>query len=137
MNALLDTGFLYALFDVTDNNHEAVVAALDKISLRLLLPDIVLVELAYLLQARLGHETMRYCLELIQEGPLEIVHLLPADLKRSVEILNDYADINLDFVDAGLVAMAERLQICHILTTDRRDFQIIQPQHCHFFTLYP
>jgi len=137
MNALLDTGFLYALFDAADSRHQAVVSTLDDIAMRLLLPDIVLVELAYLLQARLGHRTMRMCLKRIQDGPLELVHLLPSDIDRSLELLHIYADMQLDFVDAGIVAMAERLRICHILTTDRKDFDIIRPRHCPFFTIYP
>ena len=137
MIALLDTGFLYALFDAADAQHRAVVASLDDLAAQLLLPDIVIVELAYLLNIRLGHQTMRSCLERLQHGPIEIVHLLPIDIDRSIELLHVYADIHLDFVDAGLVAMAERLQICHILTTDRRDFQIIRPKHCQFFSLIP
>jgi len=137
MNALLDTGFLYALFDAADRHHQEVISALDSLSMNLLLPDIVLVELAYLLQVRLGHREMRLCLERIQDGPLELVQLLPTDIDRGIALLHTYADIKLDFVDASIVAMAERLQICHILTTDRKDFQIIRPKHCQFFTLHP
>jgi len=137
MNALLDTGFLYALFDASDAHHRAVLAVLDRIDMHLLLPDIVLVELAYLLSARLGHRAMRTSLDRLQQGPLEIAYLLPTDISRSIELLHAYADIHLDFVDAGVVAIAERLGICHILSTDQRDFQIIRPKHCRFFTLYP
>ena len=137
MIALLDTGFLYALFDASDAQHEAVTAALDDITMQLLLPDIVLVELSHLLRIRLGHRHMRSCLKRLQSGPLELVHLLPADINRSIELLDVYADIQLDFVDAALVSIAERLLIEHIFTTDRRDFRIIRPKHTRFFTIHP
>ncbi len=41
------------------------------------------------------------------------------------------------FVDASIVAMAERLKICGILTTDRRHFAAVKPEHCKEFTLLP
>jgi predicted nucleic acid-binding protein len=48
-----------------------------------------------------------------------------------------YADTHLDFVDASLVAMAERLNIHRILTLDRRDFTIIRPKHYPHFEILP
>jgi predicted nucleic acid-binding protein len=56
---------------------------------------------------------------------------------RSAEILRQYADANLDFVDALIVATAERLNIKRLLTLDRRDFQLIRPKHCASFELLP
>jgi len=56
---------------------------------------------------------------------------------RSAEILRLYADANLDFVDALIVATAERLNITRVLTLDRRDFQLIRPKHCVSFELLP
>ena len=41
------------------------------------------------------------------------------------------------FVDASLVAVAERLKIDTIATTDRRHFQIIRPKHTRAFNLVP
>ncbi len=55
MMALVDTGFLYALFDAADRRHQAVVATLDNTTMQLLLPDIVIVELSHLLKMRPGH----------------------------------------------------------------------------------
>lgn len=39
------------------------------------------------------------------------------------EILEQYADSQLDFTDAALVTIAERLNITRVHTLDRRDFQ--------------
>jgi len=59
------------------------------------------------------------------------------DMARIVEILKQYADANIGFVDASLVAVSERLRITTIFTTDRRHFSLINPAHCSAFTLLP
>ena len=59
------------------------------------------------------------------------------DYLRCGEILRQYSDADLDFVDALIVAVAERLNITRLLTLDRRDFQIIRPKHCSSFELLP
>jgi hypothetical protein len=45
--------------------------------------------------------------------------------------------LKIDFVDALIVAMAERLNITRLLTFDRRDFQLLRPKHCVSFELLP
>jgi predicted nucleic acid-binding protein len=52
-------------------------------------------------------------------------------------ILEQYADSQLDFADAAIVAIAERLNITRVYTLDRRDFSIIRPSHCDYFELLP
>jgi predicted nucleic acid-binding protein len=49
--------------------------------------------------------------------------------------LRQHAEIG--FVDATLVAIAERLKLTTIATTDRRHFSRIQPAHVRAFTLLP
>ena len=136
MIALVDTGFLYALFDAGDAQHRDAVQTLQTPGLELLLPDTVIVELAYLLQARLGHARMRFYLKNLL-ADLVLVTLEPDDLPRINALLAEYADANLDFVDASIVALAERLHVRHILTVDRRDFLIVRPKHTPFFTILP
>jgi len=62
---------------------------------------------------------------------------LQQDYSRSADILRQYADANLDFIDALIVAIAERLNIKRLLTLDRRDFQLIRPKPCVSFELLP
>jgi uncharacterized protein len=59
------------------------------------------------------------------------------DYLRSAEILRQYSDAKLDFVDTLIVAIAERLNITRVLTLDRRDFQLIRPKHCSAFEILP
>jgi len=59
------------------------------------------------------------------------------DFLRTAELLDQYADTRVDFVDCTVVAIAERLKIARILTVDRRDFSIIHPKHVEYFELLP
>ena len=62
---------------------------------------------------------------------------VPADVARCAELIDQYADSDIGFVDASIVAVAERLAITHILTLDRRHFGMLRPRHCSYFTLVP
>ena len=137
MTALLDTSFLLAMTNAKDHNHPRVLAVAENLNDTLILPVTVLPEVSYLIGSRLGHSVMRQFLrELVAENViLETVTL--ADLERVLQILDTYADTRLDFVDATIVALAERLKITRILTLDRRDFTIIRPQHCSYFEILP
>ena len=74
--------------------------------------------------------------DLITTAP-HIENLTPTDYIRIAEVLDTYADLRLDFVDASILAIAERLNIRHILTLDRRDFSVIRPRHCEYLELLP
>jgi predicted nucleic acid-binding protein len=60
-----------------------------------------------------------------------------ADLRRIGEILEHYADSRLDFVDAAIIAIAERRDVTRVLTLDHRDFAMVRPQHCAHFEILP
>ncbi|HXG69803.1 MAG TPA: PIN domain-containing protein, partial [Gemmatimonadaceae bacterium] len=57
------------------------------------------------------------------------------DLTRAAELLEQYPAIG--FVDATVVAIAERLKLSSIATTDRRHFASIVPKHVKSFELVP
>lgn len=63
--------------------------------------------------------------------------LTEEDVSRIGDILEEYQDSRVDFVDASVMAMAERLNLTIILTLDCRDFSLYRPQHCTAFTLLP
>jgi predicted nucleic acid-binding protein len=68
---------------------------------------------------------------------VQVESITPADLLRVRQILEKHADNQLDFTDAAIVAIAERLAINRVYTLDRRDFSIIRPKHCDYFELFP
>lgn len=136
MTALLDTGFLFAILDEDDQMHESCRDAL-LAEQNVLLPDVVIPELAYLILRDLGYAVLVEFLNSIILGELEIVQTTNKDLARSNEILLKYADSKIDFVDCVIMAMAERLKIDRILTVDLRHFRMFRPAHCPAFKLLP
>lgn len=65
------------------------------------------------------------------------MHFTPDDLARCVTLLKTYDDAAIGFVDASIAAIAERLKITTILTTDRRHFSIITGTDARPYTLLP
>jgi hypothetical protein len=137
MTAILDTSFLFALADQSDLNHQRVLAVAQAVNETLVLPIIVLPEICYLIASRLGHQAMRHFLSTLTPDAVQFETLTTEDMIRVQKILEQYADNHLDFTDAGIVAIAERLLITRVYTLDRRDFSIIRPQHCDYFDLFP
>ncbi len=136
MAALIDTGFLLAVLDASDDLHEACVAALEK-ELEPLLPDVVLSELAYMILRELGPSTLATFLNALANGEIGLTHITAEDIARSSELIVQYADNRIDFVDCAVAAFAERLNIQKILTVDQRHFRVFRPKHCDAFILSP
>ncbi|MGD1908639.1 MAG: type II toxin-antitoxin system VapC family toxin [Leptolyngbyaceae cyanobacterium] len=138
---------------------------------QIFLPQLVLVEVAYLIGRDAGIPTVVKFLQSLPDSRFELVaaedqdialaRKPPARLKalslypqafwrrqccklcaigyiiRVASILERYIDSKVDFVDACVMAMAERLNILTILTIDQRDFRLFRPSHCESFTLLP
>lgn len=134
---LTDTGPLYAMADEDDEWHERVRAFLETERRQLVVPVTVLPEICYLIGTYLGAAAETRFMRSVQLGELRIETLSRADLTRTVAVMEQYQDARLGFVDASLVAVAERLQMREILTTDRRHFSLVRPRHCAAFTLKP
>ncbi|MBI3242885.1 MAG: type II toxin-antitoxin system VapC family toxin [Chloroflexi bacterium] len=136
MAALIDTGFLLAVLDADDDLHEACVAALEA-EPEPILPDVVLPELAYMVMRELGTTPLAAFLNTVADGELVIAYITAEDLARSADLIVQYADNKIDFVDCAIAALAERLNIQNILTVDRRHFGVLRPKHCDAFVLAP
>ena len=95
----------------------------------------VLPEAAYLIRTRLG---MREELKLIEgfvNGEVAIEPLSDSDMSRAFAVMAKYPELG--FTNSTIVAMAERLALSTIATTDRRHFQTVRPRHVRQFTLAP
>jgi uncharacterized protein len=132
---LVDTGVLYALADADDAWPERTKAYFLKSRHLLLAPVTVLPEVAYLLRLRLGARAEAVFARSLAEGELAVQDVKADDFKRCVSLLAAYPDIGL--VDASVVAIAERLRVSVIATTDRRHFAPIRPRHVRAFELVP
>ena len=135
--ALVDTGILYALADKGDAWHRRAASSVVGFKGRLIVPASVIPEACYLLNNCLGPFAETAFLVALNDREISVEQVTIPDMVRTVEILKRYADANIGFVDASLVAVAERLGIDIILTTDRRHFSLIKPSHCSAFTLLP
>ena len=137
MTAIVDTSFLFALADSRDANHQRAVDTAAVIDDLLILPITVLPEICYLIDSRLGHAAMRHFVDTVATGGFQIESMNMGDLSRVSEVLDQRADARVDFVDATIVALAERLKVTRILTLDRRHFELFRPQHCAAFEILP
>jgi len=135
MAVLVDTGILYALADEDDAWHERARDWADDVNDLLIVPVTVLPEVAYLLHSRLGAAAELAFVQSAAAGEVEIEPLRQQDLTRCADIMRRYPDIG--FVDATIVAMAERLKIETIATTDRRHFAEVKPRHTKAYQLVP
>jgi uncharacterized protein len=135
MAVVVDTGILYALADADDAWHDRARAWMERQSGLLVVPVTVLPEVTYLLQTRLGSSIELAFVESVAAGELEIEALRQPDLDRCCEVMERYPDVG--FVDASLVAIAERLKARAIATTDRRHFGTVAPKHVARFELVP
>jgi hypothetical protein len=134
MTALLDTGVLLAVLAQNDYLHDICTLEEEKDPL---LPSVILPELAYMVVRDMGHLTWIRFLESVLACELSLIFTTRSDLKRAVKIMRDYADSRVDFVDCVIMAVAERLNVKHILTVDRKHFSLFRPKHCEFFELSP
>ena len=136
---LVDASFLVALAYLKAPDHAAVVQFAVHHRRDLLIPEVVLVEAMFNIRRLAGEATaVAVGRELLtrRQSPL-FVSLTHQDFERALTVMETYANIKLDFVDCCLTALAERLNITHIATLDRRDFSIIRPKHVSYFTLVP
>jgi uncharacterized protein len=137
MIVIADTGPLYALVDRSDVWHDRVITWWSKRARNVVVPSVVLPEVTYLLQARIGTAAEQAFVQAAADGEFMIEPLEPDDIARAAELLHEYADLPLGFVDAAVVAIAERLGTREILTTDRRHFGVVKPLHTRTLVLVP
>lgn len=135
MALLVDTGALYALADAADSWHTRMKTFILETSESLIAPAPVLVEAAYLMRERLGAVAERKFALSLAAGEMTVENLSRPDFARLAELLARYPFLG--FVDASIVAVAERLKLKSLVTTDRRDFSRIAPRHAKAFDLLP
>jgi uncharacterized protein len=135
MPLLLDTGAIYALADGSDPWHHPMRDFFSARRESLLTACAMLPEAGYLIRSRLGSDAEQKLAESLATGEIVVEHLTQTDLMRCALLLGRYPFLGL--VDASLVAVAERLKLKALVTTDRRDFRRVRPKHIPAFELLP
>jgi predicted nucleic acid-binding protein len=123
--------------DLADQDHEVCVTFFESRAEPLVVPAPVLVELAWLALSRLGLEPFEALLADISDGSVWVIDLTRDDYERVSELLRRYSDLPLDFVDAAVLAVVERLGERELVTLDHRHFSIVRPRHVASLTLNP
>jgi len=133
---IVDTGILYALADRDDRHHRAArrVFALPEPRI---VPEPVIVETDWLILDHLGVEAEIAFLSGLAAGEFAVEPCTRADHERAAQLVTQYRDARIGYVDAATVAMAERLDERRIATLDRRHFGIIRPRHTNVFEILP
>ena len=137
---LIDTGPVVAAAVTSEVDHHACVELFTGLYLaqrRLMLPTTVQSEIGHLLGRDLGTHAEARFLRSIAAGDFQIVNLVPEDIDRMAELVEQYDDASLDTTDASVVAIAERLNISELATLNRKHFALVRPRHVVAFTLLP
>jgi predicted nucleic acid-binding protein len=132
---LVDTGPLVALLDPSDAAGERCRAALARLErFDLVTTEAVITEVSFLLdfstRAQSGLQ------RLLGLGRPRVEPILLPERPRISELLEKYADLPMDYADATLVVLAERLDCPRVFTLDRRDFGVYRLGR-RKFELYP
>ena len=137
MTALLDTGFVYAVINRTERQHEAATRIAREIREPMLLPTPVIIEVAFLLLRDIGPSAVADFVSDIGNADMILVDPQVSDYERAAAVLRQYNDAHIDLVDALIVAIAERMNVQLILTLDQRHFRMFRPKHCVAFDILP
>lgn len=128
---------MYAYVDADDAHHGASLELLETHAGPLLVPTLVITEVAYLVASRLGPRAEVRFLGDLANGAFNVEPVAAMDWLRIAELVARYRDLPLGTVDASVVAAAESLGLKDIATLDHRHFTVVRPNHVKAFTLLP
>ncbi len=137
MALVLDTGPLYATLDRNDAQHRRCIDLLQDTEEPLVIPAPVLIEVDWLVHTRLHPGVFLALLDDIVAGAYRIEELQFEDYRRIRELADRYADADVGFVDAAVLAIVERLNEPKLATLDHRHFQVLRPRHVDALRLLP
>ena len=137
MALVLDTGPILAALDIDDPHHVPCADLLGASREPLVVAGPTLIEIDDWIRKRLPLRAWHTFVEDLESGAYRLVNLEPSDVSRAAELEQRYADLDLGFVDAAVIAICERLQEDKVATLDRRHFTAVRPAHCEALTLLP
>jgi uncharacterized protein len=118
---IIDAGPLIALFDKDDKYHTDALKFLRDFKGELISNIAVITEVTHLLDFSVRVQIN--FLQWVGNGGISIAEIMREDLQRIIELTEKYSDLPMDFADASLVALCERMKIKDIASVDR-DFGI-------------
>lgn len=119
---IIDTSFFISIFNRSDSNHQKAKSELANLNQSLITTTPVITETCHLLLKQTNFDFQMKFLRSHKAGAFKIYELIPDDLLRMIELMEKYSDVSMDFADASLIILAERLNHGEILTFDS-DFE--------------
>ena len=133
---ILDTGPIVGLLSDADEHHAASVAAIQasgRKGRKLCTMREVVGEAYTLFRMRIAParsaEASLVVLRWARESGIELLATEEADHQRAAAILERYLQLRLSYVDALLLAIAERHRIEELITVDMRHFAAVRLAH--------
>jgi hypothetical protein len=123
--------------DRSDRHHAACRALIERAEEMRIIPAATLPELDYLLAQRVGPGAMLALLRDIRAGVFVVEDLEFEDLERIGDLIDTYADLDVGYVDAAVLATVERMGEPKLATLDRRHFAAMRPRHVEALALVP
>lgn len=119
----LDTSAIFALLNRRDGAHPAAVRALEVERGPLLVPAATMGEVGFLVEERLGVDVLDLFLEDLESSAFTL-DCGEGDIERVRTLVRRYADLSLGYVDAAVIACAERSG-GRVMTFNLRDFGVV------------
>lgn len=132
---LLDTGAFVAILDKSENNHKRCVDFFRDFRGEIFTTEPVLTETLYLLGPSIKAE--KACVDFILKGGATLVPQSAASLSRTINLMERYKNVPMDFADATLVALAEEAEVDEIFTLDLRGFHTYRIHGRKAFKVWP
>jgi predicted nucleic acid-binding protein len=134
---ILDTSGLLSAIDASQTHHRAAASVLRNAEPPRFLSPFVLAELDYLLATRVSRAAEQLLLGQVADGVYQIESFDAGDIARAIEVLNQYADLDLGLADASLVVLSERHDLLDLLTLDERHFRAVRGPGGKAFRILP
>lgn len=132
---LLDTGALVSLLDKSQREHTRHAAFFAGWDGAVVSTEAVLTEATHLLGRIAGGR--RACIDFFLAGGAALVPSSHASLRRCRDLVEQYADLPMDYADASLVVLAEELGTDLVFTTDHKDFAVYRIKGRRHFKIVP
>ena len=130
-----DTSVLFAALVTDDRDHERCEAL--QFLVRFGMPAPVVTETCLLAQSTRNDRAAHALLESVVDASVEVMPLEREDYARVGQLLSKYADTGVSFVDASVMAVAERGRGGHDRYARPPPISVVRPGHVGAFNLVP
>lgn len=134
---VVDAGPLVAAAATRDRNHQRCVELLRNASRPLVVPQLVVTEVAYFLADRIGSHAELAFARSLAARELLVEPVAEDDWPRIEQLCRTYDDLALGIVDASVITTCERLAVSEVASLDHRHLAVVRPAHVEALRLLP